>query len=336
MTDVPAALLRDLASWAERKGRVVDLMLLDELLQLRTSYADLSATYWPTGSVEHLLLERLPSKGPTDPPDPAVVTGTLDAYFKFLRSTGRMTRRSADPKELTREARRNARRMHELAEDRTTWSQNKVLIDFGCSIGIDLDGAPDLETMQVRLAEITQAWNGLPVSERRRLMPRPGDPVEDADDELPGRELAMDRYGTDDEIVALLMTFSDRLSSGELPPPEQVWPTIERSDYFRQVRALAAWVGDGRAITSTGVLRPALAKQVHDELGLGEWTHAQHRLWLGAVASGLVHVSSTKAVSAPDVQRDEERWLSVGLGASIGLMRHVVESPYLAVRSSAR
>ncbi|MGZ5418537.1 MAG: hypothetical protein ACXWDI_15315, partial [Nocardioides sp.] len=218
MNDVPAELLRDFATWAERKGREVDLMLLDELLGLRSSYDELEPTYWPPGSVEHLLLGRLPSKGPIEALDPEVVTDTLDAYFKFLRSTGRMSRSSSDPKELSREARRHARRMHELAEDRANWSPNKVLADFGRSIGIELDGAPDLETLQQRLDQIRQAWNDLPVSERRRLMPHPGDVTDEDLDELPGREVAMRRYGIDDQIIALLMTFADRLPSGELPP----------------------------------------------------------------------------------------------------------------------
>jgi hypothetical protein len=363
-------LLREFSAWVERKGRDADLMLLDELLQLRSAYDELEPTYWPAGSVEHLLLGRLPSKGPTETPAPDAVTETLDAYFRFLRSTGRMSHRSADPKELTREARRNARRMHELAGDRVNWSQNKVLADFGRTIGIELDGAPDLETLQQRLEQIQQAWNELPVSERRRLMPRPGDPTGEEADDLPGREVAMRLFGTDDQILALLMTFADRLPTGELPPPEVVWPQLERSSYLRQVLALAEWVGEGRAVTSTGVLRPAPAKEVAAELGLGEWTRAQlrreyrdeslpgvaaigldawiereaerpwtraadcqalHRLWVGAIASGRVRVSSTKAVGVVGLPSDDEDRLSVGLRALVGLMQLVLDSPYHAV-----
>ncbi len=370
MNDVPAELLRGFAAWAEAKGRDIDLMLLDELLRLRSSYDELEPTYWPPGSVEHLLLERFPSKGPTETPESDVVSETLDAYFRFLRSTGRMSRRSADPKELAREARRNARRMHELAEDRVNWSPNKVLADFGRTIGIDLDGAPDLETLQRRLEQIQEAWNELPVSERRRLMPHPGDPTGEEADELPGREVAMRLFGTDDQILALLMTFADRLPTGELPPPEVVFPQLEGSEYLSQVLALAEWVGEGRAVTSTGVLRPALAKEVYAELGLGAWTRAQlrreyrdeslpgvaaigldawiereaerpwtraadcqalHRLWVGAIASGLVRVSSTKVLGVVGLPPDDEGRLSVGLRALVGLMQLVLDSPYSAV-----
>ena len=45
--------------------------------------------------------------------------------------------------------------------------------------------------------------------------------------------------------------------------------------------ALVDWVGDGRAVTRTDVLRPAVAKQAHVDLGLWSW----ERAWL--LASGL-------------------------------------------------
>lgn len=369
VNEVPAELLRDFAAWAEKKQRDVDLMILDELLRLRASYDELEPAYWPSGSVEHLLLERLPSKGPTEGFDPEVVTETMDAFFRFLRNTGRMSHRSADPKALAKEARRSSRHMHELAEDRAHWSPGKVLADFGRTLGIELDDAPDLDTMQQRLAQIQQAWNDLPIHERRRLMPHPGDPSAEESDQLSGRELAMREHDIDDEIVALLMTFAGRLPTGELPPPVQVWPILEKSDYLRQVRALAAWVGDGRAVTSTGVLRPALAKEVHEELGLGSWTRSKlrrqyrdeslpgvaavgldtwieqeaerpwrsaadcealHRLWLGATACGLVRVSSAKAVGESALPQDVEDRLSIGIRAVVGLMQHVMDSPYHA------
>ena len=90
---------------------------LGELIRLR-EYDDLEPTYWPAGSVEHLLLERWPSKGDVDVPDETTLVETLDGWFRFLRSTGRMSGRSADPKQLAREARRAAPRMEVVAGDR--------------------------------------------------------------------------------------------------------------------------------------------------------------------------------------------------------------------------
>ena len=66
MADVPADLLRDFTDWAERKNRSVDVMMLDEMLQLRASYDQLEPSYWPSCSFEHLMLERMPAKGPVE------------------------------------------------------------------------------------------------------------------------------------------------------------------------------------------------------------------------------------------------------------------------------
>lgn len=367
MTEVPAELLRDFTDWAERKNRDVDVMMLDEILDLRASYDELEPSYWPAGSIEHLLLERLPAKGPVEVYDADVLAETLDAYLRFLRSTGRMSGRSADLKDLVKEVRRNARLMTELSSDRVNWSPNKVLADFGRSVGLELDGAPDLETLQSRLSQIQDAWNALPVHERRRLMPHPEDV---ADEGLSEREVAMRHFGTDDQIQALLLTFAPRLPTGELPPPEQVAPLFEQSELVRRLLALADWVGDGRAVTSTGVLRPALAKQAYVDLGLEEWTYAQlrreyrdeslpgvaavgletwiereaqrpwsraadcealHRLWLAAAACGLVRVGSSKAVANRALPEDPEGWVSLGLRACVGLMEHLLDRPYFSV-----
>jgi hypothetical protein len=367
MTEVPAELLRDFTAWAERKNRSVDLMMLDEILRLRASYDELEPSYWPAGSVEHLLIERLPRKGPAEVYDAEVIVETLDAFFRFLRSTGRMSARSADPKELAKEARRNARLMTELASDRIHWSPNKVLADFGRSIGIELEGAPDLETLQERLNRINEAWNALPVTERRRLMPHAEDV---GNDDLSEREIAMRHFDTDDPVQALVMTFATRLPGGELPTPEQVGPQFERSDLVRRLLALAEWVGDGRAVTSTGVLRPALAKQAYADLGLEEWTYARlhreypdeslpgvakvgretwieqlaqrpwsraadcealHRLWLAAAACGLIRVGSSKAVATGEVPGDPEGWVSLGLHACVELLEDLLDVPYRAV-----
>ena len=52
-----------------KKKRVVDAELVGELIELRASYDELEPTYWPTGSVEHLILERWPAKGPVEVAD---------------------------------------------------------------------------------------------------------------------------------------------------------------------------------------------------------------------------------------------------------------------------
>jgi len=364
-------LIRHFTDWADAKGRAADAALLEELLRLRSTYDELEPTCWPLDSVEHLLLERWPSKGGVEPPDPDVLVETLDAYFRFLRNTGRMASRSGDPRALTKEARRAARRMPEAAEDVGKWSPTKVLLDFGRSIGIDVDDVPDAQTLQARLAEIQDRWNALPTEERRRRMPGPADePTQHSDSSMSGCDLAMREFGIDDPIVALLLTFADRLPTGELRAPEVVAPLFREAPYMRNMLALAAWVGSGKEVTSTRVLRPALAHTVHDDLGLGAWTRARlhreypderfpgvaalgldawiereasrpwsraaeceplHRLWCGAIACGVIRVSGKKAVAVDEPERDAEGWVSLGVRSASGLMNLLLETPYLAI-----
>lgn len=119
-------LLRHFATWCAGKKREASVELVGDLLGLRDRYDDLEPTYWPPGSVEHLLLARWPSTGAAEAPEQATLVESLDAWFRFLRSTGRMSARSAEPKELTREARRAADRMGEIAPDRSHWSTTRA------------------------------------------------------------------------------------------------------------------------------------------------------------------------------------------------------------------
>lgn len=365
-------LLRHFDDWARPKHRSADLDLLDELLRLRSSYDDLEPTYWPSGSVEHLLLERWPSKGAVEVPDPETLAESLDAFFRFLRNTGRMSAKSAEPKALAKEARRSVQRMPEAADDPARWSPTKVLMEYGRSIGLDVDAAPDIETLQQRLDQVQEAWNALPLEERRRLMPGPEHaPPEQADGEdLTGSELAMQRFGVDDKIIALLLTFADDLPTGTLPPDSVVAPIFERSPFMRKMLGLSHWVGDGRQVTATRVLRPALAHEVHDLLDLGAWTRSQlnreypdeslpgvaavgldtwiereatrpwrsaadcqalHRLWVGAAGCGLIEVGSSVArATEPPSPSDLETWVSLGVRGGVAVMDEILARPYRA------
>lgn len=351
-------LLRHFSGWCETKQRVADVDLVGELLGLRDRYDELEPTYWPAGSVEHLLLERWPSKGDVGTPEEATLVDSLDAWFRFLRSTGRMAARSAEPKELTREARRAAPRMGEVASDRSHWSSTKVIMEFGREHGLIVDGIADIEELQAGLNQTMELWNSLPVAERRRLMPDPSGRGHRRDD-LPGRVAAMEEAGTDDPLLALVATFTDRMPTGEVPPPEVAGPQFRDAPYLRQVLALADWIGDGKEMTATEVLRLAPAHEAYDTLGLHAWTVAQlerrypdeslpgvaavgrsawidteadrpwrsaadcealDRLWWGASSAGLVAFEGRRVVQRPFEPEDDEAWLVLGIRAVFGLL----------------
>jgi len=351
-------LLAHFRSWAEAKGVTADLDLLDQLLTLRKAYDDLEPTYWPEGSVTHLLLERWPAKGSVDPPDESTLTDSLDAWFRFLRNTGRMSGRSAQPKDLAREARRAAPRMSEASADRTQWSQTKLMMDFGATLGIDFDHVQDLESMQQRLDATQAAWNALPMHER--LMPD----HEPRDETL--RERIARNMGTDDPLVGLLMSFWHELPTGTLPTPDVTGPQFARAPYVRQVLALADWARDGQPLTDTDVLRLAPSRDAYAVLGLDAWTRAQlareypddrrpgvaavghvqwiedlatkpwrsaadcvalDRLWWGGLASGVLAIRGRTVYGVPAGDRSDDDWLQLGVTACAGLLEWLENRP---------
>ena len=261
-------LLSHFTTWLQAKDREVDVQLLESLLDLRATYDDLEPTLWPTGSVQDLLLRLVPAKGPAEPLPSDATVDVLDAYFRFLRNTGRMSARSAAPADLAKEARRSAKKMTAAARDRTNWSPGKSMINYGESIGISLDNLASVDELQDRLDQIGASWNELPIHERQRLDP--------PKDNLSGRSRAMAAYQTDDEVEALITAFRYEMPEGDLPSLEEVAPIIRDAGLFRQLEALAHWIGPRAEITATGVLRPAAARRAFDDLGLVAWS----RGWL--------------------------------------------------------
>jgi hypothetical protein len=342
-------LLSHFTNWSKTKGRDVDVQLLESLLDLRATYDDLEPTLWPTGSVQDLLLRLVPAKGPTEPLPSDAVVEALDAYFRFLRSTGRMSARSATPANLAKEASRSAKKMTAAARDQRNWSPTKSMINFGEGIGISLDDLSTTEELQGRLDEIAAVWNDLPIHERQRLNPREGD--------LSGRGAAMAAYQTDDEIEALIQAFRYEMPQGELPSIEEVAPIVEKAGLLGQVEALTRWVGPRAEVTATRVLRPAAARQAFDDLGLVDWTRewlrlgdsegrvspedreqvldklaswqnwrsardclALDRLWNAALTCRVIRIDGRWAYASWPERPDEEAIVRLGIDAGIDLL----------------
>jgi hypothetical protein len=85
-----------------------------------------------------------------------------------------------------------------------------------------------------------------------------------------------------------------------------------------QAGNIAAWVGDGRAVTAKGVLRrsdlPAVASALDVEIPgrvvSAAHVMAVHRPWIVAEAAGMITVGAAGAFAVPDARRDPlEVWL---------------------------
>ena len=352
VTDAPYRLLLiHFTTWLRAKNREVDVQLLESLLDLRATYDDLEPTWWPAGSVQDLLLRLVPAKGPAEPLPSDEVVDALDAYFRFLRNTGRMSARSATPADLAKEARRSAKKMTAAARDRTNWSPSKSMINYGESIGISLDNLSSVDELQDRLDHISAAWNDLPIHERQRLDPLEGNQT--------GRDRAMEAYQTDIEAEALIKSFGYELPQGDLPLPDEVAPIIRKAGLFSQLEALTHWIEPRAEVTSTGVLRPAAARKAYEDLGLAAWSHgllrlryeflhsriqrkeleavldtptaapswrsardcrALDRLWNAALTSRVIRIEGRWAYAAWPEQLDDDGVVNLAIDAGIDLL----------------
>lgn len=300
----PEELLELAQAWATQRGRTFAPELVDTAIRLRDSYDGLEAHRWPARTVEHLMLVRWPSHGPHGVPDVAALVASLDTFWRFLRSTGRMAGGSAEPAALAQEARKAGKRMAAACTDDRNFGSNKILLGFGAEIGVTLDDATSIEEVQERFQRITDAWNALPIDERRRRTPG-----------LDALEAEAGAEGVDDGYEW----------TADLSDPATSAPHVRASEFVASLRALVDWVGTGREVTSTGALRPVIARAAVDALGLGDWDRSWrsamdclplHRLWLAAVGTELVELRATKAVAHPEAWPTTDReWVAFGLTA---------------------
>ncbi len=346
-------LLRHAERWASDRGRKLDAELLGDALSLRGVHDGWAANRWPTGSARHLMLVRWPAHGPQGVPDVDGLVTSLDTFWSFLRATGRMASGSGEPKDLRREATAAGKRMAAACADPVNYSSSKSLFAFGVEIGINMDDLKSLDEANERMQQITDAWNALPQDERIRRSPGPAHGGSRMGMALTDAANAMLQTGSIPE--GWEMPEAPRLDDEEKDEPvfpsdpELSAPYVRDSGFFRQILALAEWVGTGRQVTQTGVLRPAVAREAYQALGLWEWEREWFqaggvdfsvdpdaesaaaeqalngwrtaldcfplmRLWAVAVELGLVKVGSKEAIrgtwSEPD---DAIDWVHVGL-----------------------
>jgi hypothetical protein len=313
--------------------------------------------------VQDLLLRLVPAKGPTEPLPSDATADALDAYFRFLRSTGRMSARSATPADLAKEARRSSKKMAAAARDRTNWSPGKAMIDFGASLGLSLDNLSSVDELQDRLDQITAAWNELPIHERQRLDPPKGN--------LSGRTRAMAAYQTDIEMEALIRSFTYEIPQVDLPSPEEVAPVIREAGLISQLEALVRWIEPRAEVTTTGVLRPAAARQAFADLGLVSWMRewlridyaempsrvspeemetlldtlaplqiwrsardcpALDRLWNAALSCGVIRIEGRWAYAAWPEKFDDEDIVNLATDAGLDLLfGYLDQDPYFGL-----
>ena len=343
-------LLTEAAAWAAKKKRPFDAEVASDIVEMRTVYDALEPGTWPEGSAESLVLVRWPAHGPLDIPAPEVLEGTLDTFWRFLRGTGRMSASSAAPGDLTRELRRALPGMAQACADRRNWAQGRVLQEFGQRIGVDLRAAESRADLEASMGQIMRAWNELTMQERVALMPDPSPRTVEGvrlTDLINGRSPApWDEDASDEPWDEL---DEDDLDDTPVRPLDLhvAAREVREAPFTRTCLALAEWVGTRREITDSGVLRPAVAREAYEHLGLLDadldrlhgiapldelradltsWRSAKdcpslHRVWSAAKEAGLITLTAKTARRTPDLPTDDEAWCDLGLDLFMSVLR---------------
>lgn len=368
-------LLRHAERWASERQRTLDAELVGDAVRLRAAHDGFAANRWPARSVQHLMLTRWPSHGPLGVPDVPTLVASLDTFWRFLRSTGRMASGSAEPAALLKEAKQAAKKMPAACQDPAGFGASKSMMAFGAEIGISLDDLPDADALNERFAQIVEAWNALPTEERRRRSPGPVAQGSRMGEALTSATSSI--WATGDVPAGWEMPATPRLDEAE--PPEQMHrsnapavsaPQVRASGFVAALRALVDWVGDGRAVTATGVLRPAVAREAYEALDLWEWERRYQRagdlgrpqgdsdadrkqavlngwksaadclplarLWNVATDLGLIEIRPTKAIARPEAWPTSDLdWIVLGHTSVLSLIheaeRRVCDKPLLGV-----
>ena len=284
-------LLRQAQKWAEKSKRTFDKDLVSEALQLRADHDGVAANDWPEGSVADLMLVRWPSHG-IGVPDVELLVTSLGTYWRFLRNTGRL-RGSKEPASLVLEAKRAKTGMAEACADPANFGSAKGLLAFGREIGIDVDGAGSLEETNDRLAQIVTVWNNLPDDERLARSDATLGNQSPLSQAVSGGMNSLLQTGTLppdwhlppfprlDSVGPFGQHIENELDDDvdlteylQYYPPQETVVEVRKTPYTKRLIALVDWVGDGKQVTSSRVLRPAVARQAYDELNLVEWDSA--------------------------------------------------------------
>lgn len=348
MNDAYDLLISHARTWAGKTQRPLDPDLLGTALTLRDTHDRVPGTSWPAGSAEYLMTVRWPGHGPLGVPDVDALVATLDTFWRFLRATGRMASGSADPKALAREARRAMPAMRQRCAEPAAYGAAKSMQAYGEEIGISLEGAESIEELNNRLQQITDSWNALPTQERRARTPGPAGAGSAAAQEFisaanallggaglesyvaPGQSAFSGSSDSDDENYAQALASQD---------PKVVAAQLRSSGFVAAVLRLVDWVGpEGREVTKTGVLRPAVAREAIESLGLDDWIRTTllrepdewrsagdhvglDRLFMPAVAAGLLEVRGKRVVVGRPWPRAAKEQVISGITLLAGLHR---------------
>ncbi|WP_328604516.1 hypothetical protein OG943_31320 [Amycolatopsis sp. NBC_00345] len=234
-------LIRRCTAWAEDQGHAVDPFALTAALDFRHHSIDGRLAWWTAGLVEKFLLSYVPRALSITAEDAAGLPESLRLFVRYLHATG-----LADP-------------------------TGDPLIDLDAAI-TKCDAEFPAAMADERNFGLAKFW----------VMTATRHDVDPTDNSAMGAFIEDARDGRidyDDEVLAHIAerhTREDRTERAvvqlpvSLPPEAALAAAAEHSAVVAQLRALVAWVGDGRALTTTGNIKLGDARELVKLLDTGD------------------------------------------------------------------
>jgi hypothetical protein len=199
------------------------------------------------GHLEQLLLRIYPRKITVlDPADADDTIPAIRDFLAYLAESGQLPEGTV--RTLERELDRIAPQFTDAVMDPSNWGMARSFVQAMAADGVDMDD-------QAAVDRWIAGYNA-------RVDPadEPFDPDEDDED-----------YEDDDEDIDLKDAFGlpDQLPPMRLPPDEELAGLARAAPMIGQLRALAAWLGSGRAVTENAELAGGDAAEAAAALGAG-------------------------------------------------------------------
>ncbi|MFD2468046.1 hypothetical protein [Amycolatopsis silviterrae] len=237
--EAKALLIRRCA--AEAGHEDIDPLILESALNFRHHSVDGRLGYWTAGRVREFLISYLPRTLSAAPEDVADAPESLRRFLRYLHATG-LADPTGDPLAHLETAIAQAGSGFAAAmADERNFGVAKFWVMNALRHGVDPADNAAMERFigRVRAGEISYDEKVL--------------------EEIASRQLL---DGQPERAVTHLPV--------SLPPEAELAAAAERTRVVAQLRALAEWVGDGRALTSTGQLKLADARELVPLLGTGD------------------------------------------------------------------
>lgn len=225
-------LVRRFSTWAAAQGREIDPYAVISALEFRHTSVDGRLAYWTAALVRDFLLSYVPRTLSATADDAVLVPETLQLFLRYLHETELADPVGDPPADLDAAVAKASAEFPAAMADERNFGVGKYWVMTAIRNGVD---PTDSDAMNAFLAEV-----------------RAGKHAYDAGLVA---DLAARHVGEQAERALPQLPVS-------LPAEPELADAAERSSLVAKLRKFVEWVGDGRALTGTGTLKLADAREL--------------------------------------------------------------------------